>query len=137
MPIVRTDIPITWKNCEEAIRQIADTYPFCRTEQIGVTAFGRTLRMLAIGNGPRKVFYSAAHHANEWITTLVLLKYAEELAEAIQNGGELFGVPASRIAETATVYMVPMVDPDGVELGVGEIEPGTVTYETARTLADR
>ena len=137
MPIVETDIPITWQRCETAIRRIVETYPFCRTEQIGVTAFGRTMRMLAIGSGPRKVFYSAAHHANEWLTSLVLLKFAEELAEAIQNGGELFGVPASRIAETATIYMVPMVDPDGVDLVVGAIEQGTVPYETARTLADR
>ena len=123
MPIVRTDIPITWQRCEEDIRRIVDTYPFCRTEQIGVTAFGRTLRMLAIGNGPRKVFYSAAHHANEWITALVLLKFAEELAEAIQNGGEIFGVPASRIVEEAAIYMVPMVDPDGVDLVVGAVRP--------------
>ena len=46
-------------------------------------------------------------------------------------------MPASRIAETATIYMVPMVDPDGVDLVVGAIEQGTVPYETARTLADR
>ena len=81
MPIVRTDIPITWKNCEEAIRQIADTYPFCRTEVIGTTAYGRPLRMLVIGHGERKVIYSAAYHANEWITSTVLLKFLEDAAE--------------------------------------------------------
>lgn len=137
MPIVETDTPITWARCDRMIREIVDTYPDCRTELIGTTAFGRSLRTLVIGNGPRKVFYSAAHHANEWITALVLLKFGEALAKAIAEDGEIWGVPAKLIAQTATIYMVPMVDPDGVDLVVGEIAPGTVPYETARMLADR
>ena len=137
MPIVQTDIPITWERCDRMIRGIVDTYPDCRTELIGTTAFGRSLRTLVIGNGPRKVFYSAAHHANEWITALVLLKFGEELAKAIAEDKEIWGVPARLVARTSTIYMVPMVDPDGVDLVVGEIAPGTVPYETARMLADR
>ena len=137
MPIVHTDIPITWERCDRMIREIVQTYPFCRTELIGMTAFGRNLRTLVIGNGPRKVFYSAAHHANEWLTSLILLKFGEELARAIEEDGEIWGVRAADIARAATIYMVPMVDPDGVDLVVGAIEPGTVSYETARTLASR
>ncbi len=137
MPIVQTDIPITWESCDRMIREIVQAYPFCRTELIGTTAFGRTLRTLVIGNGPRKVFYSATHHANEWITSLVLLKFAEELAGAIASDSEIGGVKAQQIAQAATIYMVPMVDPDGVDLVVGSIAPGTIPYETARVLADR
>ena len=136
MPIVQTDIPITSERNAQAIAQIVETYPFCRTEVIGQTAFGRPISTLVIGNGPRKVIYSASHHANEWITTLVLLKFAEELAQAIQSGGKIYGVDAQTIADTATIYMVPMVDPDGVDLVVGAIQPGELAYETARRLSD-
>ena len=135
MPIVQTDIPITSESCSRMIQEIVAAYPFCRTEVITNTAFQRPLRTLVIGNGPRKVFYSAAHHANEWITSLVLLKYAEELAQAIASGGQIFGVAARRIADTATIYMVPMVDPDGVDLVTGAIQPGQISYEAARGLA--
>jgi len=137
MPIVETDRPITWERCDRMIRELVQAYPFCRTEIVGTTAFGRTLRTLVVGNGPRKVFYSAAHHANEWITSLVLLKFAEEFARAMSENGEIWGRNARQIAETATIYMVPMVDPDGVDLVVEAIAPGTVPYETARVLADR
>ena len=88
-----------------------------------------------IGNGPRKAIYSAAHHANEWITSLVLLKFAEELAAAIQNGGTVFDRSAQEISEAATIYMVPMVDPDGVDLVVGAITEGNIQYDLARRLA--
>lgn len=135
MPIVQTDIPITARSCEEMILKIVQTYPFCRTEVIGTTAFQRPLRTLVIGNGPRKVIYSAAHHANEWITSLILLKFAEDWARAITENATIGGMDAKQLAQTATVYMVPMVDPDGVDLVTGAIAPGTLPYETARALA--
>ena len=136
MAIVKTDVPMTSRLCEDTILALVERYPFLRTEKLGVTAFGRSLRTLVVGRGPRKVVYSAAHHANEWITTPVLLKFAEELAAAMEAGGEIFGTEANQLADTATIYMVPMVDPDGVDLVTGAIEPGTLQYETARRLAD-
>ena len=136
MSIVQTDVPMTSKLCIDTILKLTEAYPFCRSEELTTTAFGRPIRTLVIGSGPRKVIYSAAHHANEWITTPVLLKFAEELAEAIQNGGQIFNTDAKALAEAATIYMVPMVDPDGVDLVTGAIEPGGLEYEAARRLAD-
>ena len=135
MPIVTTDIPITSQRNEQIILQLAEKYPFLRTELLTRSAFGRPVRTLVIGNGPRKVLYTASHHANEWITSYLLLKFAEELAEAIAQDGRVYGVKARNIANAATIYMVPMVDPDGVDLVTGAIEPGTIEYEIAQRLA--
>lgn len=137
MSIVQTDVPMTSARCIDTVLKLTESYPFLRSEELTTTAFGRPIRTLVVGNGPRKVLYSAAHHANEWITTPVLLKFAEELAEAIQNGGQIFGTDARVLAEAVTIYMVPMVDPDGVDLVTGAIQPGELQYETARVLADR
>ena len=126
MPIVDTSVPITAASCDKMILDIVARYPFCRTDLLTQTAFQRPVRTLVIGNGPRKVIYSAAHHANEWITSYVLLRFAEELAEAIQTGGQIFNTSAAAIRDAATIYMVPMVDPDGVDLVVGELQPGDI-----------
>ena len=135
MPIVNTEVPITAASCERMIREIVAAYPFCRTETITSTAFQRPISTLVIGTGPRKVLFTAAHHANEWITALVLLKYAEDLAEAIRTDGILFGQKARDLAEAVTIYMIPMVNPDGVDLVVGAIEPGNIQYDLAQRLA--
>ena len=135
MPIVNTEIPITAASCERMIREIVAAYPFCRTETITSTAFQRPISTLVIGTGPRKVLFTAAHHANEWITALVLLKYAEDLAEAIRTDGILFGQKAREMAEAVTIYLIPMVNPDGVDLVVGAIEPGNIQYDLAQRLA--
>ncbi len=136
MPIVKTDVPMTSALCDETIQELTRTYPFLRSELLTHTAFGRPIRTLVMGTGPRKVLYSAAHHANEWITTPVILKFMEEFAEAYQAGGQTGGTDARDLAQTATVYTVPMVDPDGVDLVIGAIEPGTLPYSIARDLAD-
>ncbi len=137
MAIINTAIPITSESCNQMILDIVNIYPFCRTQILTRTAFQRPLRTLVIGNGPRKVIYTAAHHANEWITALVLLKFGEELAQAIQNKGRIFDMDAAEIAEKATIYMVPMVDPDGVDLVVGAIPESNIQYEIAMGLAEQ
>ncbi len=135
MAIVNTTVPITSTSCDEMILELVRTYPFCRTELLATTDFQRPVRTLVIGQGDRKVIFSAAHHANEWITALVLLKFAEELAEAIRSEGNIFGVSAQTVARAATIYMVPMVDPDGVDLVVGAIPEGSVQFDLAQRLA--
>ena len=135
MAIVKTDVPMTYDRCEQAILNLTKTYPFLRSEVLTETAYGRHLRTLVIGNGPRKVIYSAAWHANEWITTPILLKFAEDFAEALQNGGEIFGTNAGDLAAKATIYMVPMVNPDGVDLVTGAMDSGSVPYGKAREIS--
>lgn len=136
MAIVKTDVPMTSALCEKTILELVNTYPFLGTRVLTTTAFGRPVRMLSVGGGDRKVLYTAAHHANEWITAPVLLKFMEELAQAIRDGGKLYGVEAANISRAATIYAVPMVDPDGVDLVTGAIEPGTLEFVTAQRLSD-
>lgn len=135
MAIVRTDIPMTYDLCEQTILQLAAKYPFVRTEVLAETAQGRNLRTLVIGNGPRKVIFSASWHANEWITTPVLLKFVEEFAQALMSDGEIFGVKAGDLAAKVTVYTVPLVNPDGVDLVTGAIPPDQKAYENAKEIA--
>ena len=135
MAIVNTTIPITSKSCDRMIRQLADTYPFCRTERLSSTAFQRPIRTLVLGDGPRKVLFTAAHHANEWITSLILLKFAEDWAQAIATRGSIGGRDAVTLARQTTVYMIPMVNPDGVDLVTGAVRVGDVQYELASAIS--
>ena len=136
MPIVPTDVDYTSALCQQVIRELTQRYSSCRSEDLTTTAYGRPVTALIIGTGPRKVFYSASHHANEWITTPVVLKFVEDFADAIENGGRLAGVDARELAEAVTVYTVPMVNPDGVDLVTGAVAPGTIPYVSAQILAD-
>lgn len=133
--LVPDDVPMTSRLCSLCIRGLVARYPFCRTRKLTDTAYGRPVEALVIGRGQRQVMYSAAHHANEWITSTLLLKFAEELAQAMVDDGQIGGVSARALAQAASVHLVPMVDPDGVDLVTGALEPGDSQYEQARSLA--
>ena len=133
MSIVKTDVPMTSALAGETIARLLEAYPFLRSETIATTAFGRPIQTLVIGEGERQVLFSAAHHANEWITATVLLKFAEDLAQAIAEGGSIWGVPAKNIHDLVTVHLVPLVNPDGVDLVTGAIQPGSEEYRLAQS----
>ena len=136
MPIVNTDVPITSERNTQLIQSLVQTYPFLTVRQFGTTAFGRPLWALTMGTGERKVLYTAAHHANEWITAYVLLKFAEELASAFAGGGRVYGIPAQTILKAATITLVPLVNPDGVDLVTGAIPDSSPQFLLARALGE-
>ena len=119
MSIVRTDIPMTSALAEDTLEALGAAYPFLQTELLARTAFGRPITGASMGRGDRRVLYSAAHHANEWLTATVLLKFLEDYAQALETDGTIGGMSARALYETATISMVPMVDPDGVDLVTG------------------
>ena len=135
MAIVKTDVPMTYALCTDTIEKLAETYPSFRVTELTRTAFGRSVWAVEMGEGERHVLYSAAHHANEWISTPVLLKFLEQLAQAAQSGGTIFGVPAEFMLKETTFHVVPMVNPDGVDLVTGALPEDTYPYRKARDMA--
>ena len=135
MSIVKTDVPMTSALANQFMDQLLATYPFVTGETIAQTTYGRPIRTLVLGSGPRQVIFSAAHHANEWITATVLLKFAEDLARAMAENGSIWGVPAATIRNLNTIHLVPMVNPDGVDLVTGALPPESPEYMQARNLA--
>jgi len=130
MAIVNTAVPITSALSEQYLEELVRAYPFCTQKTLTETVFGRQVLALTWGEGPRKVLFTAAHHANEWITALVLLKFAEDFAAAMASGGRIFGVDARTIARNVTIHIVPLVNPDGVDLVVGAATPEEVALAT-------
>ena len=134
MAIVDTSVPITYEKNQAYLQQLAEMCADCRLHKLTDTAFGREITALEIGKGEWRALYTAAHHANEWLTALILLKFAEELITAAQAGTQLGGVDARQLLENVTICLVPMVDPDGVDLVVGAATPEETAF--ARRLAE-
>ena len=132
--VVPTNIAYTSELTELIAEGLTARYPFLTRSTIGNSITGSPLLALTIGSGSKQVFYNASHHANEWITTPILLKYLEGYADAFATGGRIGGVAASRLYSGTTLHIVPLVNPDGVDLVTGAIDSGSY-YQSARTLA--
>ena len=111
-------------------------YPFIDIVIIGRSVMNRPIIMLKIGKGENKVFYNASHHANEWITTPMALKFTEEYANAVIKAGDIGGANAEYTFDNTTLFVVPMVNPDGVDLVTGAMEKDGELYYDVLKLAN-
>ena len=110
----------------ERVHALADRYPFATLAYIGSSVLDRAIPILHIGRGERRVLYVGAHHAMEWITSLVLVKFLEELCQAIATRQRVCGIYPCDLLDGYTLSVLPMLNPDGVEYqihGVGEENP--------------
>ncbi len=135
-PVVPTDIAFTSTVLEYSLRGLAARYPFIRVGEAGKSVIGESLRTAVIGRGRRQAFYNASHHANEWITTPLLMKFLEEYAESYASGGSIGSADAGDLFDRTTLYMMPMVNPDGVDLVTGELDSGEYYDRAAGIAAD-
>ncbi|MHA7962618.1 M14 family metallopeptidase [Paenibacillus sp. CAU 1782] len=93
---------------------------------IGRSVMGRELLLLRCGCGPRHIGINAAFHANEWITSALLMRFVAELAEQYKGEGEESGDQMPELCRSTTLWVVPMVNPDGAELvqrGLSSVHP--------------
>jgi g-D-glutamyl-meso-diaminopimelate peptidase len=93
---------------------------------------GTPIWYLKLGNGPTEVCYNAAFHANESITIPILLKFAEELLAAYTGETTYQEVYPERLFAEYSLYLLPLVNPDGVDLVNGTLDSGRFYRQAAR-----
>lgn len=134
--VIPTDISYSSEILEMNLKALGTIYPFLGIGSIGNSAMCKEIPYIKIGRGAKQVFYNASFHANEWITTPVLMKFIENYAKAYVNQANIYGYDARSIYENVSIYIVPMVNPDGVDLVTGAIRPGTDEYRRAERIAN-
>lgn len=91
-------------------------YPEIEISSIGHSVLGRHLPTIRIGTGSRQIHYNGAFHANEWITSLLLMVFMEKYLQANQEKNSIGGVYTPDLFQKNSLWIVPMVNPDGIEL---------------------
>lgn len=108
----------TYSELQKDIEEIMKKYGFIGVGTIGKTLVGREIPLITIGKGAKSVLYVGTHHGMEWITSLLLMNYVRECCENVVKNKKMFGTDAEYLFENRRVFIVPMLNPDGVELQV-------------------
>ena len=119
----------------EAVTQVIDIlrerYDFLYVTSIGESILSKNLHMVTIGNenADKTILYVGAHHGCEWITTLILLRFINELCEYYKGGKQPFGINLQNMLTTRCLRIVPMINPDGVDLQINGIDRNNILYD--------
>lgn len=131
------DVSYTYKLLEMNVLALSTIYPFIEFGNIGESVLGKSIKYVRIGRGKKQVLYNASIHANEWITSVLLMKFVENFSKAYVMDRCVFGYRARELFEECSLYIVPMMNPDGVDIVTGYVGPGDEIYEDAKRIANR
>lgn len=137
MSIVSTNIDYNYKTMEKNIIDLKENFPFLDYQIIGNSVLGKNIYALKLGNGKKEVFYAGSFHANEWITSILLMKFAEDYCIAYTNNSSLYGYSVKNLFNYVSIYIVPMVNPDGVDLVTNSLPIKSYSYLTAKYIANK
>ncbi len=108
--------PYTYEDLQEDILKLKSDFPETEIGTIGKSVWGKELYYIKLGTGDLKVMYNGAHHGMEWITSAMLMKFAFDFLKSSREGRALGGFNPKALMKRATLYIVPMLNPDGVRL---------------------
>jgi hypothetical protein len=100
-----------------------------KVDEVGRSMQGRELRTITFGHGKVKVLLWSQMHGDESTATMAL---ADILAWMSASGGDAF---RDRLADSLTVVMLPMLNPDGAERFQRHNAAGIDINRDARRLA--
>ena len=130
--VVPENVPYTYQLVTFILEGLEARYPFLNGGTTGKSVMGKSIPFVSIGKGETEIFYNASHHANEWLTTPVLLKFLEEYSESYATNQSIFNVSADELYNKVTLFIVPIVNPDGVDLVNGVVPPGRFLTKAKR-----
>lgn len=121
--------PLDYDRMMEYLEIMIGRYPQLSISYIGESILGRGIPMLSLGEGEKTVLYVGAHHGMEWITSVLLLRFVNELCELWKSNGRIFEYSVKYLLSSRTLLIVPMLNPDGVDYQINGVGEDHVLYD--------
>ncbi|MGI5919724.1 MAG: M14 family zinc carboxypeptidase [Christensenellales bacterium] len=121
--IVSPTSPYTHDQLIRDIRSLCAAYPgLVSSEDAGYSVEGRALPLIRLGTGPASLLCCGAHHAREYITSAYLMYMVNAYARAAAANRRLGGFDIAKLLRDCSLFVMPMVNPDGVALAQGGLK---------------
>ncbi|MDD3839486.1 MAG: M14 family metallopeptidase [Clostridia bacterium] len=120
--------PYTYEVMSRDINQLKQRYTFLQSTSIGNSVLGKSIPAIRLGRGNKQVHYNASIHSLEWITTPLLMKFIETYCQYYVSGRLLMGYDIRQLYDTVSIWIVPMINPDGVNLVLNGLTPDNPFY---------
>lgn len=111
-----------YERCVKDIDNLARTVKNAEVFSIGESIMEKKILCISYGSGGRTLFLNGAHHGLEYITSGFLVRFMKELTRSCEDNAELLGYDVGRLMKKVRLYVVPMVNPDGVDIAVNGLD---------------
>ena len=108
--------PMCHNDMMEYLEVLSTRYRFLRIIYIGKSMHGKSIPIVKIGTGEKNIIYTAGVNGNEMLTGIMMMRFINEFCEYIRTEQRVYNVSLDYIFRTRSIYIAPMINPDGVEM---------------------
>ena len=109
------DCPFDYSEMMRELNALTDRYPFAELLYLGNSILDRSIPMIKLGSGASEVLFVGSHHGMEWLTSALLVRFLWETCKGVEHDVRVDGTSLSLLLSLRTLYVLPMLNPDGVE----------------------
>lgn len=85
-------------------------------ESVGRSWLGKKIYCIKLGTGEKNIAFLCSYNATETLCGQFLLRWAEEISISEKNDEKYLNYNIKNLLQKITIYIVPLPNPDGVEL---------------------
>jgi len=118
--------PFDYKRLTNEIEDLYQYKEYIKIFSIGQSYAGRELFTVRLGKGEKISLYIGTHHALEWGTAQMLTAFIHTYADGLNN----IDIDIEKLYNETTIYIIPMLNPDGTELVINGIDVNNPFYKS-------
>lgn len=111
-----------YENLCNDINMLVKKFKSISVRTIGKSVMGRNLYCLKSGRGSKKLLLLGAYHGLEYLTAAFVMRFMSDYTESVHSDKKYFGYDSAVLFDNVTVYAIPMVNPDGVDIAVNGLD---------------
>lgn len=119
------------------LKRLVASFPFVKLFSVGKSHMKKEIWCIRVGKGERKILIISAHHALEWITSALSVGFVMDFSSALRNNGSFMGENAYDIYSCAEFFVIPMLNPDGVDIVMNSVDWANPYYDNIVNIIPR
>ena len=121
--------PFDHQRLMDTLNHLTMRYPNLGIGYLGESILGRGIPLITLGHGKKEILYVGAHHGMEWITSVLLSRFLNDFWELSFHNGVAYGISLKQLCQSYTLYIIPMLNPDGVEYQIHGVQQNNPLYD--------
>lgn len=134
MQLIHTDKPYTYDVFRDDFARLMRAYPMLQSGTAGHSVLGKPIEFIRFGQGEKKIIITGAHHGKEWITAMLNMALISALCRLCTEHRRVGETDVASFFQTRSIYFVPMVNPDGVNLCIRGLTDDIPAFTRSRLL---
>ena len=108
---------LDYESLIKELNELSEKYDFLDFSYLGTSLLNKPIPLITLGErgATKSVLYVSTHHACENICTSVLLKFIKEYISTYERYGQICQINLRYLFKMRKIYIVPMLNPDGVD----------------------